>query len=153
MVLYPTHPWVRILCWSRGALSERTRGNKSGAEWMVLVAVFMGSASAVLGSLFGQLQREVLTSPAEVNPDRLVCGAATVWAASAAPHDFLIVLLSVDASFPQLSFRVISHQLINFCICSSVYLLPALGFRLFQVRQHIVPFLPTKNVLKFRTVR
>lgn len=91
--------------------SERTRGNKSGAEWMVLVAVFMGSASAVLGSLFGQLQREVLTSPAEVNPDTLVCGAATVWATSAAPHDFLIVLLS--ASFPQLHFRVISNKLLH----------------------------------------
>lgn len=96
----------------------------------MLVAVFMGSASAVLGSLFGQLQREVLTSPAEVNPDTLVCGAATVWAASAAPHDFLIVLLNVDASFPQLHFRVVSHQLINFCICSFGYLLRALGFLL-----------------------
>lgn len=96
----------------------------------MLVAVFMGSASAVLGSLFGQLQREVLTSPAEVNPDTLVGGAATVWATSAAPHDFLIVLLSVDSSFPQLRFRVISHQLMNFYICSSRYLLPALGFPL-----------------------
>lgn len=96
----------------------------------MLVAVFMGSASAVLGSLFGQLQREDLTSPAEVNPDTLVCGAATVWATSAAPHDFHIVLLSVDASFPQLHFRVISRQLINFCICSSGYFLPALGFLL-----------------------
>lgn len=115
----------------------------------MLVAVFMGSASAVLGSLFGQLQREVLTSPAEVNPDMLVCGAAT----SAAPHDFLIVLLGVDAGFPQLRFRVISHQLINFCICSSVCLLPALGFPLVSSQATHGTIFARKNLLKFRTIR
>lgn len=59
------------------------------------MAVFMGTTSAVLCSLFGQLQRGALTSSPEVNPDTLVRGSATVWVNSATLGDFLTDLLNV----------------------------------------------------------
>lgn len=77
------------------ALWERTHGGNSGVESMVLMVVFMGTTSAVLCSLFGQLQRWGMTSAAEVNPDTLVQGATTVWANTICLDDFLTVLLNV----------------------------------------------------------
>lgn len=40
------------------------------------VAVIAGTTAAILRSLFGQLHKEALTSPAEVDPDPMVCGTA-----------------------------------------------------------------------------
>lgn len=70
------------------------------------MAVFTGtSASAVLSSLFGQLQREVVTSSAEVNPDMLLCGAESVAHRKLLHIDLLIVLLSVNFSSPTAFFK------------------------------------------------
>lgn len=60
---------------------------RAGAGWTALMAVFTGtSASAVLSSLFGQLQGEVVTSSAEVNPDMLLGGAESCGPPQTAPQ-------------------------------------------------------------------
>lgn len=45
-------------CMSLSCIVGRTRGSNRGVEQMALVVVFMGTTSAVLCSLFGQLQRD-----------------------------------------------------------------------------------------------
>lgn len=79
----------------------------------MMMVVFMGTTSSLLFSLFGQLQREDLTSPAEVNPDTLVCGATTVWVNPTALDDLLTNLVNAGQSHSQLHFRFITSQLFN----------------------------------------
>lgn len=70
------------------------------------MAVFTGtSASAVLSSLFGQLQREVVTSSAEVNPDMLLCGAESAAHRKLLHNDLPKAPLSVNFSSPTAFFK------------------------------------------------
>lgn len=65
------------------------------------------SASAVLGSLFGQLQGEAVTSSAEVNPDMLLFGAASVGhrkrpTVTFAPYCWVLILAPLQLISEQL---------------------------------------------------
>lgn len=91
----------------------------SGAEWTALMALFTGT-SAVLSSLFGQLQREVVTSSAEVNPDMLLCGAASEARRKVLLNDLPMVLLSVNFSSPTAYYKAAIKLLqMMFCLLAA----------------------------------
>lgn len=95
-----------ILCCAHSRLNPcgGTHGAESRAGWTALMALFTGT-SAVLSSLFGQLQREVVTSSAEVNPDMLLCSAASEAHRKLLLNHLLMVLLSVNFSSPTAHFK------------------------------------------------
>lgn len=111
MILYCAHPRLNRC--------SGTHGTESGAEWTAVMVLFPGT-SVVLNSLFGKLQREVVTSSAEVNPDMLLRGAASEAHRKLFLSDLLMVLLSVNFSSPTASFKAAIKPLqMMFCLLTA----------------------------------
>lgn len=74
----------------------------------------------MLSSLFGQLQREVVTSSAEVNPDMLLCRAASEARHKLLLNHLLVVLLSVNFCSHTAYFKVpIKLLQMMFCLLTA----------------------------------